>query len=148
MAATKIALHHRGRDKGCLAPVGFSWTTFFFGGFALLFRRPRAWWLTIGVCAVAVPTYAVSNLVVAFFANQLYVKTLIRKGYRMRDVPPDQLGDVLSKLGISRSRLDEIYDWGDLGPAPEAPEHGSQGEAFETKTANPPDPEQQTEKWT
>ena len=148
MAATKIALHHRGRDKGCLAPVGFSWTTFFFGGFALLFRRPRAWWLTIGVFAVAVPTFAVSNLVVAFFANQLYVRTLIRKGFRMRDVPPDQLGDVLSRLGISRSRLDEIYDWSDLGPAPEAPEHGNQGEAIETKTANPQDPEQQTEKWT
>ena len=142
MAATKIALYHRERDKRCLAPVGFSWTTFFFGGFALLFRSPRAWWVTIGVFAVAVPTFAVSNLVLAFFANQLYVRTLIRKGYRMRDVPPDQLGDVLSRLGISRSRLDEIYDWGDLGAVTEDLEHGSQEGATRTKNTNPQDPEQ------
>ena len=148
MAATKITLYHRERNKRCLAPVGFSWTTFFFGGFALIFRSPRAWWLTIGVFAIAVPTFAVSNLILAFFANQFYVRTLIRKGYRMRDVPPDQLGNVLSRLGISRSRLDEIYDWGEFGRASEAPEHGNQGEAIGTKTANPEGQEQRTERST
>ena len=117
MAFTKVTLYHRERDKVCLAPVGFSWTTLFFGPFALIFRSPRAWILTLAVAALAAVTVTVSNIVFAFFANQLYIRTLIRKEFRMRDVPPDRLGEIASKLGISRSRLDTVYDWGDLAPA-------------------------------
>ena len=105
MAKTKVALYHRESKKLRLAPVGFSWTTLFFGLCPQLFRSPRAWLLTLAMTIVVPLTTGAGNIVFAVFANQLYIKTLIRKGFRLRNIPPDQLEEVLSKIGISRARL-------------------------------------------
>lgn len=64
------------------APVGFSWTTFFFGGWPALFRQDWVW--GIGGIIANVLLYGLPGLVCAFFYNKVYIKSLVDKGYKIR----------------------------------------------------------------
>lgn len=66
-------------------PLGFSWTTFFWGGFPALIRQDWAW--GIGLLVVGVLTQGVSGIVAAFFYNKVYAKTLFEKGYKVYELP-------------------------------------------------------------
>jgi len=69
------------------APVGFSWTSLFFGPFPALLRGDYKWAAIIFGAAVvlAIPTVGVGGWVVSIAAgilyNKLYIKELITKGY-------------------------------------------------------------------
>lgn len=77
------------------APVGFSWTTFFFGFFPALFRGDIKWAAIMFL--VACVTFGVSWLVFPFVYNKLYVKGLLENGYVPAD---DQSKSVLAGVGI------------------------------------------------
>lgn len=84
------------------APLGFSWTTLFFGCFPALFRSDWKWaaiqfilaWITAGI----------SWLVMPFIYNKLYIKDLLKKGF----VPTDenQCNYLVAKGIVSKQEIE------------------------------------------
>jgi hypothetical protein len=74
------------------APVGFSWTTLFFGFWPALLRGDYKWaGINFGVAVViSMVTLGfgsiVSNLVFAVFYNKMYVKELLGRGYQLDSI--------------------------------------------------------------
>lgn len=66
------------------APLGFSWTTLFFGCFPALLRSDWKWGAIQFVLAVV--TSGISWLVMPFIYNKMYIKDLLNKGF----VPTDE----------------------------------------------------------
>lgn len=64
------------------APIGFSWTTFFFGPFPMLFRSSFKWFAIIFLLAVF--TWGLSSLVFMFIINRLYLNDLLKDGYKFK----------------------------------------------------------------
>ena len=85
------------------APVGFSWTTFFFGFFVPIFRGD--WLLAIICILVSVITAGIAWLVFPFIINKLYVKHLLETGYHPRSqedvILLNQIGIVVDSLKIN-----------------------------------------------
>lgn len=65
------------------ATVGFSWTFFFFGFWVPLFRGDIKWFVITLVAAFF--TFGLSQLVFMFIYNGLYIKDLVKKGYKPVD---------------------------------------------------------------
>ena len=86
---------HNGRLRE--APVGFSWTTLFFGPFPALFRGHYAGALII--LLVNTVTSGIAGLIFPFFYNKWYVNYLIKDGYKVcgadRDI--DRISKYLGK---------------------------------------------------
>ena len=80
MAHSTIFFEHPTSRKRRDAPVGFSWTTLFFGPLPLLFRGAWKWLVISLVCGLF--TYGLSNLVLMFMINGEYIKDLERDGYK------------------------------------------------------------------
>ena len=82
MAYTKVQLTN-GIDLRT-APVGFSWTTFFFGCLPAFIRGHWQWGLLILVLSIF--TYGIAAWVVAFFYNKIYIKHLLASGYKFSNL--------------------------------------------------------------
>lgn|SRR5699024_10601064 len=88
-AGYKVKFIDKKNGKIKSSPLGFSWTTFFFGAFAPLFRGD--WLGAFGVfCILSATSYAVSpiatlviQIVVAVFYNHIYISRLLSKGYEL-----------------------------------------------------------------
>lgn len=83
------------------APVGFSWTVFFFGGIPCLFRQDWLW----GICLIiaCMFTWGLAALVAAFFYNKVYIKNLISKGYTIQpstEITDDKLKNYLGFIKL------------------------------------------------
>ena len=65
------------------APVGFSWTTFFFGFFPALIRGDWLWALII-FAAISV-TFGLAGIVFAFIYNRLYIQGLLKQGFKVKN---------------------------------------------------------------
>lgn len=72
-------------------PLGFSWTTFFFGGIPALIRQD---WLTGVLIIVAnVFTWGIAGIVMAFIYNKMYAKSLFDKQYAIKTLPLGQTNE-------------------------------------------------------
>jgi hypothetical protein len=79
------------------APVGFSWTTFFFGIFPALFRGH-----VIGAVIqfiLAFMTLGLSHFIFAFIYNKMYIKHLIGEGYKVQSASMDP-NSISNRLGL------------------------------------------------
>jgi len=94
-SAMKVTLKHSQSGMVKEAPVGFSWTTFFFGFFPALFRGDIKWAAIMFV--VAFVTFGISWLVFPFIYNKLYIKGLLESGYVPAD---DESKSTLTAKGI------------------------------------------------
>lgn len=65
------------------APVGFSWTTFFFGGFPALIRGDWLWGVII--FAALFVTFGLAGFVFAFIYNRLYIQGLLKQGFEVKN---------------------------------------------------------------
>lgn len=84
MAFTTISLTNGVEVKQ--APLGFSWTTFFFGGFPALLRGDfLVGFLIILGCAF---TWGIAGIIMAFMYNKMYAKSLFEKGYTIHSMAP------------------------------------------------------------
>jgi len=85
------------------APVGFSWTTFFFGFFPALFRGDWKWALIMFILLLV--TAGLAGLVFMFIYNKLYIKDLIGSGYRAKSIASGDMDFAASKMKIEIPRL-------------------------------------------
>lgn len=105
-AGHKVKFIDKKNGKIKSSPLGFSWTTFFFGVFAPLFRGD--WLGAFGVfCVLSVTSYVVSpiatlviQIVVAVFYNHIYTSRLLAKGYEVYNANDVEL---VKKHGYSKN---------------------------------------------
>lgn len=81
------------------APVGFSWTVFFFGFFPPLFRGDWKW--AVIMFLLAMITMGLSGLVFMFIYNSLYIKDLVASGFKVKSVGMGTVDQISQKIGIS-----------------------------------------------
>lgn len=96
MAHTVIAVSNGVEIKK--VPLGFSWTTFFFGGFPALIRGD---WITgLVICVLNFITWGIAGIIAAFMYNKIYAKSLFEKGYSIHSTPPGYTADMVrAELG-------------------------------------------------
>ncbi len=91
MAHTTISVSNGVEVKQ--VPLGFSWTTFFFGGFPALIRGD---WITgLIICLLNIFTWGIAGIIAAFMYNKMYAKSLFEKGYMVHATPPGYTVDMV-----------------------------------------------------
>lgn len=85
------------------APVGFSWTTFFFGFFPALFRGDFKWAIIIFLLALI--TVGLSGLVFMFIYNKLYIKDLIADGFKVKSIVNSNADQLRTRLQMDLPML-------------------------------------------
>tara|TARA_B110000483_G_scaffold141962_1_gene169663 strand:+ start:717 stop:1013 length:297 start_codon:yes stop_codon:yes gene_type:complete len=81
MAFATVNLEKSGLIKE--APVGFSWTTLFFGFFPAVFRGDVKWAILMIIAAIF--TLGISGVVFSFIYNKLYITAMIEGGYKIKN---------------------------------------------------------------
>ncbi len=95
--ATKIMMQHPATGISKAGFYGFSWTTFFFGGFPALFRGD----IVIGLVVVVLNmfTFWIAGFIWSFFYNKHYTIKLVEKGYNFVGTE-SEISAVKSAIGI------------------------------------------------
>lgn len=83
------------------APIGFSWTTLFFGLIPALTRSDWKWALIEFVLAPV--TFGLSWLVMPFLYNKFYIKDLLASGYYPAN--PDMANQVVAAGIVSLEQM-------------------------------------------
>lgn len=98
MAYTNIVFKnpHTGAMKE--APVGFSWTVFFFGCFPALFRGDWKWFAIMFILAIF--TFNLSSIVFMFIYNKLYIHDLVGSGFKAVSIGSGDMNAASAKVGI------------------------------------------------
>lgn len=112
MAYGKLIFENVSTGEQKIAPVGFSWTTFFFGIFPALFRLD---WINFAIQAgvhlfIALVSGGLLNffvtIVFAAIYNKMYIKSLIESNWRILRCEGDKsLVDVSADIGLDLSRF-------------------------------------------
>ena len=103
MAYTTIMFENPNTGESKSAPVGFSWTTFFFTFLPALFRGDWKW---AAIMFILMPfTLGISNLVFMFIYNKLHMNDLIDSGYKAKSISSGDIEFVESKMKLNIPRL-------------------------------------------
>jgi len=81
------------------APVGFSWTCFFFGFFPALLRSDWKWGGLMGLFAFL--TFGFSWFLFPFIYNKFYIKELVNNGYQFMSVETGTKEQIEHKIGLA-----------------------------------------------
>ncbi|AAV90257.1 uncharacterized protein ZMO1_ZMO1633 [Zymomonas mobilis subsp. mobilis ZM4 = ATCC 31821] len=82
MAFDRLILTNPYNGKIRKAPIGFSWTTFFFGLWPAIFRG--SWKYALLMFLTIFPTLGLSTLIWPFIFNRLYLNSLLEDGFRLK----------------------------------------------------------------
>jgi len=104
MAYTSIIFKNPNTGSMKEAPVGFSWTTFFFGCFPALFRGDLKYGLLQFV--IAIITMGFSNIVFGFIYNKFYIKDLIGQGFKAQSIASGDINFASAKIGMQIPMLE------------------------------------------
>ncbi|MEO8244583.1 MAG: hypothetical protein ABI832_20000 [bacterium] len=96
MAYAKIYFEHPQSGRIKEAPVGFSWTSLFFGFFPALLRGD--WLMAVVMFMLGPITFGISGFVFAFIYNKIYIKHLIGEGFKATSASQD-LHFLTQKIG-------------------------------------------------
>lgn len=92
-----VSLRHTQSGMLKAAPVGFSWTTFFFGPFPALFRGDLKWFTIMLIVGVMTLWFA-NFIIFGAIYNKRYLVDLMSKGFTPAD---DHSRNVLAQKGIA-----------------------------------------------
>ena len=106
MAFTSIIFKNPNTGAIKEAPVGFSWTTFFFGFFPALFRGDWKWAIIQFILAMI--TMGLSNFVFMFIYNKLYIKDLIGAGFKAQSIASGDMNYAGAKVGMDIPLLETV----------------------------------------
>lgn len=97
MAYATITFSHEAQQSTVTAPVGFSWTVFFFGFITPVVRQDFKWafWILVG----SLLSFGLSNLIFAFIYNRLFIRQLDQQGFKAINVSDNQWDRVEHDLG-------------------------------------------------
>ena len=104
MAFTSIIFKNPNTGAMTEAPVGFSWTVFFFSFFPPLFRGDWKWAVITFIFAII--TFSLSNLIFSFIYNKLYIRDLIGAGYKAVSIASGDMNFASAKVGIEIPMLE------------------------------------------
>lgn len=79
MAFATLELTHPATGIKKKSPIGFSWTTLFFGPFPAFFRGDWAFGFIMIISAFF--TFGISSLIFPFIYNKMYFKKSVEGGY-------------------------------------------------------------------
>lgn len=85
------------------APMGFSWTTFLFGFFVPLLRGDWIW--AVALLILGLLLWWIPAVVMAFFYNKLYMKSLFDRGFRVHNqtaVSDDQIKNYVGYMTVPK----------------------------------------------
>ena len=99
MAYTTIVFEDPNTGYIKKAPVGFSWTIFFFSFLVPRYRGDWTW--TFILLFLGAFTFGLSNLVFMFVYNKIYIKGLISSGFKVNSGEIEILDEVSRKIGIT-----------------------------------------------
>ncbi|MFA5689544.1 MAG: hypothetical protein WC959_10420 [Kiritimatiellales bacterium] len=85
------------------APAGFSWTMIFWGPFVCLFRKDFAGMLVITLLFLMFLT--ATNTVAAFCYNRMYIRRLMKKGYKVASVDGATFDSVKQRLELNLQEI-------------------------------------------
>lgn len=105
MANNKISLTNPFNGHMKEAPVGFSWTLFFFGPFVPLLRGNWEWALIMLIAACC--SFGLSWLVFMFIYNKMYVKRLLGRGFKVHSVNKGTVEQMSQRLQIDLPILEK-----------------------------------------
>jgi hypothetical protein len=105
MAFAKIIFEHPVTGEIREAPVGFSWTTLFLGISVAVYREDWKW--AVLMILIGIVSCGISWLVFPFIYNKLYIKELIRKGFKVKEIIGSEKNVVEKKLGFSLPVIDK-----------------------------------------
>jgi hypothetical protein len=98
MAYAKIVFEHPVTKEIKEAPVGFSWSTLFLGLFVPIYRGDWKW--AIIMLLAGSVTFGISWIVFPFIYNKLYIKDIIKKGYKTKEVLDSDIKIIENKIGF------------------------------------------------
>ncbi|MFD1007018.1 hypothetical protein [Oceanisphaera ostreae] len=104
MAFTSIIFKNPNTGAIKEAPVGFSWTVFFFGFFPPLFRGDWKW--AVIMLLLASFTFNLSSIVFMFIYNKLYIKDLIGSGFKAESIASGDMSFASSRIGMNIPQID------------------------------------------
>ena len=104
MAYTTIMFENPNTGAMKEAPVGFSWTTFFFGFFPALFRGDWKWAIIMFILAMF--TMGLSGLIFMFIYNKLFIQDLIGSGFKAKSIASEDKDFAAGELGMQIPRLE------------------------------------------
>ncbi len=104
MAKEKIVFENPKTGMMKEAPVGFSWTVFFFGFFPALFRSDWKWAAIMFIAALC--SFGLSSLFFMFTYNKFYIKDLINAGYKAKTIIGGDMEFTAAKLGMQIPQLE------------------------------------------
>lgn len=103
MAYTKIIFENPNTGGIKEAPLGFSWTVFFFNCFPPMFRGDWKWfWIML---IIALITWGLSGLVFMFIYNKPYIKDLIGQGFKAKSIEDGNMDLASAKIGMPIPQL-------------------------------------------
>jgi hypothetical protein len=98
MVSNEVYFVHPKKGVRVTAPVGYSWTTLFFGPFPMMFRKKILWFF--GILLLSYFTLGIANIVLGFFINKFYIKSLISDGFEIEGVKHGSVEELSPLLGI------------------------------------------------
>lgn len=99
MAFAKVFLKNPRTGQMREAPVGFSWTMFFFGFFPPLLRGD---WITAVVLLIL--SFCFPGIILSFFYNKMYLRRMINEGFEATGGTAD-LAVIERKVGFAIPRI-------------------------------------------
>ena len=87
------------------APVGFSWTVFFFDPFVPAIRGDLKFFIIMFIAFWV--TWGLSALVFMFIYNNFYIKELINRGFKAKSSRGFTLNELSTRLGLEIPRLED-----------------------------------------
>jgi len=105
LAFTEITFKNPNTGAMKNAPVGFSWTTFFFSFFPPLFRGDFKFAVIIFLLQMI--SFGLAGCVFAFFYNKLYIKELVNSGYKATGIASGDMNYASAKVGFEIPLFEE-----------------------------------------